>query len=197
VEAHAALFEKSRDEPAFRQAAVEIDVLRQQAADGHIVLAYVDEAGFAAVHPNRSAWTPKGERHLIEAKRDKRLNVVAALLSSGGLFTATLWQTMTSELFVGFLGLLNEHVAKPLTVILDNASIHTAKSLHPFVELLARQGLTLYFLPAYSPELNRIENLWHKIKHTWMAAKCRTPQMLQADVSHILDNFGSAYKFKF
>ena len=107
------------------------------------MLAYVDEAGFAAVHPNRSAWTPKGERHLIEAKRDKRLNVVAALLSSGGLFTATLWQTMTSDLFVGFLGLLNELVAKPLTVILVNASIHTAKRLRPFVELLARQGLTL------------------------------------------------------
>ena len=161
------------------------------------MLAYVDEAGFAAVHPNRSAWTPKGERHLIEAKRDKRLNVIAALLSSGGLFSARLWQTMTADLFVGFLGLLGKHVAKPLTVILDNASIHTAKHLRPFIELLARQGLTLYFVPTYSPELNRIERLWHKIKHTWMAAKCRTPQMLQADVSHILDNFGSAYTFKF
>jgi len=161
------------------------------------VLAYVDEVGFSAVHPNRSAWTPKGECHLIDAKRDKRLNVLAALLSSGGLFSTTLWQTMTADLFVGFLALLTKHVAKPLTVILDNASIHTAKSLRPFIELLARQGLTLYFLPAYSPELNRIERLWHKIKHTWMAAKCRTPQMLQADVSHILDNFGSAYTFKF
>ena len=69
--------------------------MRQQAADGHLVLAYVDEAGFSAVHPNRSAWTPKGERHLIEAKRSKRLNVMAALLSSGGLFSAKLWQSFS------------------------------------------------------------------------------------------------------
>jgi transposase len=197
VEAHPALFEKSRDEAAFRRAAVEIEALRQQAAEGHIVLAYVDEAGFSAVHPNRSAWTPRGERHLIEAKRGKQLNVLAALLSSGSLFSAKLWQATTSDLFVGFLGLLKEHVAKPLTVILDNASIHTAKRIRPFVELLKRQGLTLYFLPTYSPELNRIEQLWHKAKHTWMAVKCRNAQTLEADVSHILDNFGSVYKLDF
>jgi len=44
---------------------------------GEMVLAYCDEAGFSQVHPNRSAWTPKGERHLIPAIRGKRLNVLA------------------------------------------------------------------------------------------------------------------------
>jgi len=48
---------------------------------------------------------------------------MAALLSSGGLFSTKLWQSATSELFVGCLGLLKEHdVAKPLTAVLDNAS---------------------------------------------------------------------------
>ncbi len=28
------------------------------------------------------------------------------------------------------------------------------------------QGVTLYFLPPYSPELNRIEKLWHLVKYT-------------------------------
>ncbi len=45
------------------RARVEIELLREQAAAGDMVLAYVDEAGFAQVHPNRSAWTPQGERH--------------------------------------------------------------------------------------------------------------------------------------
>ena len=132
------------------------------------MLAYVDEAGFAAVHPNRSAWTPKGERHLIEAKRDKRLNVLAALLSSGGLFSATLWQTMTSELFVGFLGLLNEHVAKPLTVILDNASIYTAKSLRPFVQLLPSKASASTLCPPTAPN-STTSNASGTLKYTWMA----------------------------
>ena len=157
----------------------------------------MDEAGFSQVHPNRSAWTPKGERHLIEAKRGKRLNVLAAMLSTGGLFSAKLWQTTTADIFVGFLGLLKEHVAKPLTIILDNASIHKAKSAKPFVEYLKKQGVNLHFLPAYSPELNRIEKLWHKMKYTWMEVKCRDSATLEADVSHILDNFGTEYKLSF
>ena len=91
---------------------------------GEIDLAYCDEAGFTPAHPNRSAWTPVGQCHTSDALRGKRLNVVGALLSSGELFTVKLWETMTAMLFAGFLGLLMEHVDKPLVVILDNASVH-------------------------------------------------------------------------
>ena len=59
-------------------------------------------------------------------------------------------------LFVGFLGLL---VGKPLVVILDNASVHKAKEIEPLLKVLQGKGLKLYFLPPYSPELNRIEKL--------------------------------------
>ena len=162
-----------------------------------MVLAYVDEAGFAQVHPNRSAWTPQGGRHLIEAKRGKRLNVLAAMLSTGGLFSAKFWQTTNSDAFVGFIGLLKEHVGKRLTVILDNASIHKAKANAHIIKFLETQGVTLYFLPPYSPELNRIEKLWHLMKHTWMAVKCRDSVSLEKDVADILDNFGTKYNFAF
>ncbi len=188
---------KKRSEAAFRSSQAEIQVLRAQAAAGHMVLAYVDEAGFSQAHPNRSAWTPRGQCHLIQATRGKRLNVLGAMLSSGALFTAKLWQATRSDAFVGFLGLLKEQVTMPLTVILDNASIHKAKSIQPIIEHLNKQGLTLYFLPPYCPELNRIERLWHKIKYTWMAAKSRDPRTLQADVDDILSNFGTKYKFAF
>ena len=197
MQAHAPFFKKSRDEDAFQQAAIEIQSLKDQAASGDIELVYLDEAGFSAVHPNRSAWTPRGKCHLIEAKRGKRLNVLAALLSSGKVLSAKYWQTTTADVFVGFLGWLRQQVTKPLTVILDNASIHKAKSIGPCIEWLKKQGVSLYFLPAYSPELNRIERLWHKIKHTWMAVKCRTAPELEADVREILDNFGTKYKFDF
>ena len=199
MEAGAVLFEKSRDEAAFRHAAVEIKALRERAAAGEIVLAYADEVGFVQAHPLRSAWTPRGSahRHLIQAKRGKRLNVLGALLSTGEIFCTRLWQTWTADLFVGWLGLLKQHVGCALTIIIDNAPIHTAKKIRPFIDLLKSQGVTLYFLPPYSPELNRIERLWHKIKHTWMELKCRTAETLEADVAHILDNFGGKYKFSF
>ena len=172
-------------------------MLRAKADNGEMVLAYLDEAGFSQVHPNRSAWTPKAERHLIEAKRGKRLNVLAAMLSTGELFSAKLWQTTTSDLFIGFLGLLQERFAKPITIILDNASIHKSKATSRAVKFLETKGVTLYFLPPYSPELNRIEKLWHLMKHTWMKVRCRNSATLEADVDEILDNFGTRYKFSF
>lgn len=95
---------------------------------GEVEVAYVDEAGFVQAQPNRSAWTPVGERHMIYARRGRRLNVVGALLSSGDLFTVKRWETMTAVLFAAFLGLLVQHVGKPLVVILDNASVHNVSS---------------------------------------------------------------------
>lgn len=191
------MFKKSRSEDAFRQAAIEIEALKNQALSGGIELAYLDEAGFSAVHPNRSAWAERGTCHLIEARRDKRLNVLAAFLSSGQVLSAKYWENTTADVFIGFVGWLRQQVDKPLTVILDNASIHKAKSIAPLTKWLAKQGVTLYFLPPYSPELNRIERLWHKIKYTWMAVKCRTAKELEADVGHILENLGTTYKFDF
>lgn len=188
---------KKRNEEAFRAAQIEIKGLLTQAAAQETVVAYVDEAGFSQVHPNRSAWTPKGERHLIEAKRGKRLNVLAAMLSTGDLFSVKYWQSMTGDLFTGFLISLKEQVGKPLTVILDNASIHKSKANRHIIEFLEKQGLTLYFLPPYSPELNRIEKLWHLMKHTWMAVKCRSSKILEEDIDEILSNFGTKYKFQF
>jgi transposase len=176
---------------------VEITAMLAAADRGEIVLGYCDETGFASAHPNRSAWTPVGECHTCEAVRSKRLNVVGALLSSGELFAVKLWETMTGLLFAGFLGLLMQHVGKPLVLILDNASVHTAKEIQPLLKVLQRQGLTLYFLPAYSPELNRIEKLWHKMKYEWMAFKARNAKTIEADVDEIVAGFGERYKMDF
>ena len=188
---------KKRDEDKFRAMQLKVAALREQAARGEIVLAYCDEAGFSAVHPNRSAWTKKGERHLIDAKRGKRLNVMAAMLSTGELFSVKYWKTTTAEIFTGFVGLLKKHVGKKITIIIDNASIHKAKAMQPLMSILEAEGVTLHFLSPYSPELNRIEKLWHLMKYTWMSVKCRDSETLEKDVGEILDNFGEKYKLCF
>ena len=58
LETHAPQLEKKRDAAAFAKSSQELDKLRAQAQTGEIELAYLDEAGFAQVHPNSSAWTP-------------------------------------------------------------------------------------------------------------------------------------------
>jgi DDE superfamily endonuclease len=146
VETHPLQLEKKRDPQAFEQARVEIDELIKQAQTGEIELAYVDEAGFAPQPPNRSAWSKVGETHAVVSKRSQRLNVIGALLSSGRLLIAKLWQSVNGLWFFGFLMALIKRVKKPMVVILDNASIHTAKALEPYWELLKEKvcGFTSY-----------------------------------------------------
>ena len=171
--------------------------MRAQAQAGEIELAYLDEAGFAQVHPNRSAWTPRGEQHLIEAPRGKRLNVMAALLSSGTVEYAHYWCSSTAELFLGFVADLASKVSKPLVVVLDNAKIHSAAAIQPALELLKKQGIQFEFLSPYSPELNRIEDMWRLMKHRWLAAKRRTEEELERAVEHVFAHLGSQFKMEF
>ena len=92
---------------------------------------------------------------------------------------------------------VNEHVGKPLVVILDNASVHKAKATQSMLKLLQQRGLKLYFLPPYSPGLNRIEKLWHKMKYEWMAYKAREAHTLVTDEEEILTGLGKTYLFDF
>jgi transposase len=171
--------------------------LRAQAQAGEISLAYFDEVGFAQVHPNRSAWTVCGEQHCTQAPRGERLNVMGALFSDGSVMHSSYWCGTTAELFLGFVAELAKTVTKPLVILIDNASIHRARAIQPALRLLEKKGITLKFLPPYSPELNRIEKLWWLMKHRWMALTRRTKDELEQTVNHILTNFGSQFKMTF
>ncbi len=119
-------------------------------------------------------------------------------MSSGFLESAQCIGSIDADFFINFLEEICQKYDKPITLILDNAPIHKAKGIQPRIDALKKKGLTLYFLPTYSPELNRIEVLWRLMKHRWMEFKCRTINQLTEDVSEILDHFGTGkYKLNF
>lgn len=73
-------------------------------------------------------------------------------------------RTLTSDdLLAGLRALPAADV--PRVVVLDNAGIHTSKAVRAARPELARLGVYLYYLPAYSPELNRIEPVFKQVKH--------------------------------
>jgi hypothetical protein len=133
----------------------------------------------------------------VTAQRAQRMNVIGAVLSSGRLMMTILWQSVVGLWFFGFLMALIERVSKPWAVILDNASIHTAKKLKPFWDLLEEKGMRFYFLPPYSPEPNRVELLWHKMKYEWLPFKTFTPDELEQATDGIGREFGKQYTLTF
>lgn len=60
-------------------------------------------------------------------------------------------------------------------VIMDNMRTHHVKEVQT---LLQEAGIKLLYLPAYSPDLNPIENMWSKIKAILRKLKIRSLSML-------------------
>ena len=108
-----------------------------------------------------------------------------------------LWHSVTGLWFFAFLMVVVKRVEKPLVVISDNASIHTAKKYQPYRDLLTVAGMRFYFLPPYSPELNRIEMLWRKMEYQWLPFKSFTPIELEQAIESIGTGFGSEYTLTF
>lgn len=58
---------------------------------------------------------------------------------------------------------LKQYATGKIVIILDNAKIHHAKLIQPFLNKV-KDRLELMFLPPYSPEMNLIEGLWGWLK---------------------------------
>lgn len=68
--------------------------------------------------------------------------------------------------FKEFLGSLLAHYPKgKMVMVLDNARIHHAKIIQPFLAE-HKDRLELVFLPPYSPKLNLMESVWKWLKQT-------------------------------
>ena len=68
----------------------------------------------------------------------------------------------------------------PLVVIWDNLNTHLTAGMRRFID--ARQWLTVFQLPAYSPDLNPVEGIWALVRHTMANTAFADPDHLIASV---------------
>ena len=83
-------------------------------------------------------------------------------------------RTLTSDDVLAYLRDRLPAAAVPRVVVLDNAGIHTSKAVKAARPDLAKLGIYLYYLPPYSPELNRIEPVFKQVKHHDMPTRSHT-----------------------
>jgi hypothetical protein len=63
---------------------------------------------------------------------------------------------------------------RPLAIWLDNYSVHRSQRVQAEIPMLERAGITLHYLPSYSPELSKIEPIWQDVKHHDMRERSQT-----------------------
>jgi hypothetical protein len=173
---------------------------------GVIDLLYLDESGFAPTLPTGYTWARAGTRALVwdEPPQGRRLNVLGAL-AVGGAAPGLAWTSPTGRLdsaaFLDFVWRtaaalpdaperlpLGYRRARPCAIVLDNYSVHRSATVKAAVPDLERVGVGLYYLPPYSPELNRIEEVWRHVKYEDLPVRSyRTLETLRAAVADALN----------
>jgi len=131
---------------------------------------YADETGFNQYFYNPYGVAPRGERLFgaVFGKRFARTSVVAAIDSNNDFVAPFAFSGyMNSDLFLGWLEyVFIPHLSNPekSLFIIDNASHHPKEAIFELAEMY---GLSVLFLPKYSPDLSPIENKWANVKN-WL-----------------------------
>ncbi|QDU19106.1 IS630 family transposase [Urbifossiella limnaea] len=165
----ASTLEHKQNRPKVARAAAVLGGLQRKAREGRLVLDYLDQCGFAPSLPGGYSWCLPGQRKRVryEYPQGRRVNVLATYEPLGPaprLDAVPFERTLTSDDLVAYLR-GRPAVGRPRVVVLDNAPIHTSKVVKAARPELAKSGVYLYYLPAYSPELNRIEAVFKQVKH--------------------------------
>jgi len=146
-----------------------LDPAIAQANEGLCHLLFMDAAHFILGAFICSLWTKV--RLFIKASAGRnRINVLGVVNAvTKEVLTLTNTTYITAETIIDFLKQLKTHYAdKPIKIVLDNARYQHCK----IVEKAAKDlGITLLFLPSYSPNLNIIERLWKFTKKKILYAK--------------------------
>jgi len=167
-----------QDPDKVARARVVLGGLKKRACAGRVRLYYLDESGFAPSLPTAYSWVLPGQRKRVkhEYPQGRRVNALAAYEP----YAATPWldalpfeRTLTSADLLVYLQALPQ-AKEPRVVVLDNASLHVSKAVKAQRPALARLGIYLYYLPAYSPELNEIEAVFKQVKHHEMPHRSHT-----------------------
>lgn len=110
-------------------------------------------------------WFEKGKQRMIPTTGKHRgVKLLATLNYETGQIEWTEDEQYNAETFLAFLQqILSAHPSGKIVIVLDNARIHHARLLQPFLEA-NQERLELVFLPPYSPQLNLVEGLWKWLK---------------------------------
>jgi transposase len=134
-----------------------------------------------------------------EYPQGRRVNVLAAYepyAAEPWLGSQAFERTLTSDDLLAYLRCLPA-ADVPRVVVLDNASIHVSKAFKAQRQALARQGVYLYYLPAYSPELNDIEPVFKQVKHHEIPKRSHTSkQELRGSVEQGFESYAKKLRPK-
>jgi transposase len=167
---------------------------------GFIKIYYLDEAGFSQTPSVPYGWQEKKTPLSCPTLIGQRWNVLGIMSADNELYHSKTKHSINSEFVIQAINdfVNNPHRAPRSVLVMDNAKIHHSNE---FKHQLARwqlEGVDIFYLPAYSPHLNKIETLWRKIRYEWLLPDDFVNwQAITQKIEQILQFFGEKYRIQF
>jgi transposase len=137
-------------------------------------LVFIDETSASTNMTRRHGRAPQGERLVCKIPHGhwKTTTFIAALRHNGVTAPFVLDGPMNGEIFRAYIEQVLAPTLKPCEIVhLDNVGIHKVTGVREAIEA---RGASIYYLPAYSPDLNPIEQFFSKLKSILRKIGART-----------------------
>ena len=123
-----------------------------------------DETGVRSDHVTGRSYGRKGNTPVIPATGQRfGCNMISAITNRGHLVFMVFNKKFEDRVFVDFLRRIIRQVCRKIFLIVDRHPVHRSKKVTNWLKKNVRR-MCLFFLPAYSPELNPDEILNQDIK---------------------------------
>jgi transposase len=155
-------------------------------------LAFLDETGTNTAMQRTHGYAPRGERVVAKAPLGgwKAVTFVGALTAGGLVAPWALEGAMNGEWFLAYVEQVLAPALRPgMVVVMDNLPAHKVAGVE---EAISRAGCRLLYLPAYSPDLNPIENAYSKLKRALRDWAARTVEGVYEGLRRTVTRFSPA-----
>jgi transposase len=130
-------------------------------------------------------WFPEGTRPSVALSGQRDLTcVLGAITEDGDRFFSRVEEYVTAEHARHFILALREELQEDLIVVLDGAPYFRASAV---TDLAARDDLEFVRLPAYSPDLNPVEECGRQLKRDLSNRFFGSLDELTAAIDNLLD----------
>jgi transposase len=133
-----------------------------------------DEAGVRSDFHSGGTWGVKGKTPIVSSTGSRfGLNMISAVNKRGLMRFMVVKGKVNSQVFIDFIKRLLYGTERMIFLIVDGHPAHKSKKVTKFVESV-NDRFRLFYLPAYSPELNPDEYVWNDLKNNAVGRKVIT-----------------------
>jgi transposase len=140
-----------------------------------------DEMGMRSDHQAGRSCAPRGKTP-VRPGTGKRFscNMISALTNRGHLSFMIFKSGFTTKIFLRFLRRLVKDARRKVFLVVDGHPVHRSRAAREWIEKHSDR-IEVFFLPAYSPDLNPDECLNQDVKANAVGCKCprSRPEMMR------------------